>query len=165
MNKQADVHSSRLLYSHPSLEPRPCFHRLHEPRSSCIHTSGYSCLRCCNIAILFDVIVLYWRNLIVEFLHLLWDYIYCCYMMVLNFLKSTRPSLPLKKAPPLISVFSPQARRGKPPSGAQNRYAIRLSDHQRSSPYCAGWDRMEMNNNHQHRNETCAVTLKLHFYK
>ena len=26
------------------------------------------------------------RNLIVEFLHLLWDYIYCCYMMVLNFL-------------------------------------------------------------------------------
>ena len=57
-------------------------------------------------------------------------------------LKSTRPSLPLKKAPPLISVFSPQGRRGKPPSGAQNRYAIRLSDHQRSSPYYAGWDRL-----------------------
>ena len=34
---------------------------------------------------------------------------------VLTFLKSTRPSLPLKKAPPLISVFSPQGRRGKPP--------------------------------------------------
>ena len=34
--------------------------------------------------ILFDVIVLDWRNLIVEFLHLLWDYIYCCYMMVLR---------------------------------------------------------------------------------
>ena len=31
------------------------------------------------------------------------------------FLKSSRPSLPLKKAPPLISVFSPQGRRGKPP--------------------------------------------------
>ncbi|WP_259322806.1 hypothetical protein [Segatella copri] len=31
------------------------------------------------------------------------------------FLKSSRPSLPLKKAPPLISVFSPQARRRKPP--------------------------------------------------
>jgi len=30
-------------------------------------------------------------------------------------LKSSRPSLPLKKAPPLISVFSPQGRRGKPP--------------------------------------------------
>ena len=53
-------------------------------------------------------------------------------MMVLNFLKSSRPSLPLKKAPPLISVFSPQGRRGKPPSGAQNRYALRLADHQRS---------------------------------
>ena len=26
--------------------------------------------------------------------------------------------------------------------GAQNRYALRLSDHQRSSTYCAGWDRM-----------------------
>ena len=28
--------------------------------------------------------------------------------------KPTRPSLPLRKAPPLISVFSPQRRRGKP---------------------------------------------------
>ena len=27
--------------------------------------------------------------------------------------------------------------------GAQNRYAIRLADHQRSSPGCAGWDRLE----------------------
>ena len=26
--------------------------------------------------------------------------------------------------------------------GAQNRYALRLADHQRSSPCCAGWDRM-----------------------
>ena len=59
------------------------------------------------------------------------------------FRKPTRPSLPLRKAPPLISVFSPQGRRGKPPSGAQNRYAIRLSDHQRSTPYCAGWDRLD----------------------
>ena len=25
--------------------------------------------------------------------------------------------------------------------GARNRYAIRLADHQRSSPDCAGWDR------------------------
>ena len=58
------------------------------------------------------------------------------------FRKPTRPSLPLRKAPPLISVFSPQARRRKPPSGAQNRYALRLADHQRSSPGCAGWDRL-----------------------
>ena len=52
-----------------------------------------------------------------------------------------KPSLPLRKAPPLISVFSPQGRRGKPPSGAQNRFVLRLADHQRSTPSCAGWDR------------------------
>ena len=51
MSRQAVVHASRLRYSHPSLEPPPCFHRLHEPRSSCIHTIGYPCLRCCDIAI------------------------------------------------------------------------------------------------------------------
>ena len=60
------------------------------------------------------------------------------------FRKPTRPSLPLRKAPPLISVFSPQGRRGKPPSGAQNRFALRLADHQRSSPYYAGWDRLDI---------------------
>ena len=37
-SRQAAVHFSRLQYSHPSLEPPPCFHRLHEPHSSCIHT-------------------------------------------------------------------------------------------------------------------------------
>ena len=26
--------------------------------------------------------------------------------------------------------------------GARNRYALRLADHQRSSPDCAGWDRL-----------------------
>ena len=86
MNRQAVVHSSRLRYSHPSLEQPPCFRRLHELRSSCIHTIGYPCLRCGDIAILFDVIVLDWRNLIVKFLHLLRDNIYCCYMIVLIFL-------------------------------------------------------------------------------
>ena len=81
------------------------------------------------------------------------------------FRKPTRPSLPLRKAPPLISVFSPQGRRGKPLLlVARNRYALRLADHQRSrqivrdgtarllrgrpnaaskpSPCFAGWDRM-----------------------
>ena len=65
------------------------------------------------------------------------------------FLKSTRPSLPLKKAPPLISVFfnslydpfgspcrgqKPQGRRGNRPTRCSNRCAIRLADHQRSTP-------------------------------
>ena len=27
--------------------------------------------------------------------------------------------------------------------GARNRYALRLADHQRSSPGCAGWDHLE----------------------
>ena len=26
--------------------------------------------------------------------------------------------------------------------GARNRFALKLADHQRSSPYCAGWDRL-----------------------
>ena len=26
--------------------------------------------------------------------------------------------------------------------GARNRFALRLADHQRSSPSCAGWDRL-----------------------
>ena len=47
------------------------------------------------------------------------------------FLKPTRPSLPLRKAPPLISIFSPQGRRGKPHLlVARNRYALRLAGHQ-----------------------------------
>ena len=63
------------------------------------------------------------------------------------FLKSPRPSLPLKRAPPLISVFfnglytpfgspvsggqKPQGRRGKPLLlVARNRYALRLAGHQ-----------------------------------
>ena len=81
------------------------------------------------------------------------------------FRKPTRPSLPLRKASPLISVFSPQGRRGKPLLlVARNRYALRLAGHQsprhilrdgtarllrgrpnaasKPSPYFAGWDRM-----------------------
>ena len=46
------------------------------------------------------------------------------------FRKPTRPSLPLRKAPPLTPTLSPQERGRKPPSGAQNRYAIRLAGHQ-----------------------------------
>ena len=51
MSKPELVRSSWLRYSHPDLELLPCFHRLHEPRSSCIHTIGYYCLRCSDIAI------------------------------------------------------------------------------------------------------------------
>ena len=51
MSRQAVVHSSRLRYSYPSLELPPYFHQLNESSSSCIHTIGYPCLRCDNIAI------------------------------------------------------------------------------------------------------------------
>ena len=34
--------------------------------------------------------------------------------------------------------------RMQPPSGAQNRFALRLAGHQSPSPYCAGWDRREI---------------------
>ena len=94
----------------------------------------------------------------------------------ISFRKSPRPSLPLKRAPPLTPTLSPQERGRKPPYsvltflplrlsckesstsnqafllrrkdvtallGARNRYALRLADHQRSSPCCAGWDRRE----------------------
>ena len=63
----------------------------------------------------------------------------------LSFRKPTSPPLPLREGPPLISVFSPQGRRGNRPTRCSNRYAIRLADHQRSAPgFCAEWDRMDM---------------------
>ena len=63
------------------------------------------------------------------------------------FRKPTRPSLPLRKAPPLTPALSPQERGRKPPSGARNRFALRLADHQRSAPCCAGWDRLDASGN------------------
>ena len=59
------------------------------------------------------------------------------------FRKPTRPSLPLRKAPPLTtSPLSSGAREKTALLGARNRYAIRLADHQRSTPGFAGWDRL-----------------------
>ena len=58
-----------------------------------------------------------------------------------QFLKSTRPSLPLKKVPPLSPSPFPQAPfpsgyRGctNRPTRCSNRFAIWLADHQRSTP-------------------------------
>ena len=50
------------------------------------------------------------------------------------FRKPTSPPLTLREGPPLISVFSPQGRRGNRPTRCSNRFAIRLADHQRSTP-------------------------------
>ena len=50
-----------------------------------------------------------------------------------SFRKSPRPSLPLKRAPPLTPPLSPQERGRKPLLlVARNRYVLRLADHQRS---------------------------------
>ena len=81
------------------------------------------------------------------------------------FRKPTRPSLPLRKAPPLTPPLSPSGKREETALlGAQNRYALRLAGHQsprqivrdgtarllrgrpnaasKPSPYFAGWDRL-----------------------
>ena len=127
--------------------------------------------------ILFDIIVLDWRNLVVEFLHLLWDYIYCCYMMVLRqqgcyaqtdvagtgycycyifeifhhysvIFSKTYPSfLTVKEGSTShLGLLSSGEKKETALLGARNRYALRLADHQRSAPDCAGWDRL----NHYH---------------
>ena len=70
--------------------------------------------------------------------------------------KSPRPSLPLKRAPPLTPTHSPTGEREETALlGARNRFALRLADHQRYlarplvggpskvSPDCAGWDRLD----------------------
>ena len=52
------------------------------------------------------------------------------------FRKSPRPSLPLKRAPPLISVFSPSGKKRETALlGARNRYALRLAGHQSPAPW------------------------------
>ena len=60
-------------------------------------------------------------------------------------LKSSRPSLPLKKAPPLISVFSPQGRRGKPPYSVLEPLRYKVGGPSEVSPDFAGWDRQGWN--------------------
>ena len=50
---------------------------------------------------------------------------------LLLFLKSPRPSLPLKRAPPLTPTLSPSGEREETALlGARNRYALRLAGHQ-----------------------------------
>ena len=75
------------------------------------------------------------------------------------FLKSSRPSLPLKKAfsktyPSFLTLkegstshlglLSSGEKKETALLGARNRFALRLADHQRSSPCYAGWDRLDV---------------------
>ena len=57
------------------------------------------------------------------------------------FLKSTRPSLPLKKAPPLTPTLSPQERGRKPPYSVLEPLRYKVGGPSEVSPDYAGWDR------------------------
>ena len=69
-------------------------------------------------------------------LHLFWK---------VFFRKPTRPSLPLRKAPPFITVFSPQGRRGKPPYSVLEPLRYKVGGPSKVSPGYAGWDRQGWN--------------------
>ena len=58
----------------------------------------------------------------------------CPFLNLKFFRKPTSPPLPLREGSPLISVFSPQGKRGNRPTRCSNRFAIWLADHQRSTP-------------------------------
>ena len=74
------------------------------------------------------------------------------------FRKPTRPPLPLREAPPLTPTLSPSGEREETALlGARNRYALRLADHQRSTPDCAGWDRLSIEGDNS-AGSTTAVT-------
>ena len=58
------------------------------------------------------------------------------------FLKSPRPSLPLKRAPPLISVFSPSGKkRETAPPRRSEPLRSKVGGPSKVSPDCTGWDR------------------------
>ena len=59
------------------------------------------------------------------------------------FLKSPRPSLPLKRAPPLTPTLSPSGEREEtaPPRRSEPLRA-KVGGASKPSPCCAGWDRL-----------------------
>ena len=60
------------------------------------------------------------------------------------FRKPTRPSLPLRKAPPLTPTLSPSGKReGTAPPRRSEPLRSKVGGPKRSSPYFAGWDRRE----------------------
>ena len=104
--------------------------------------------------ILFDVITLDWRNLIVDFLHLLRNYIYCLHDGA-EFSKTYPSFLTVKEGstshlgllqwslhplrfPRLRGTETSGEKKETALLGARNRYALRLADHQRSTPWLCG---------------------------
>ena len=78
------------------------------------------------------------------------------------FLKSPRPSLPLKRAPPLTPTLSPSGKREETaPPRRSEPLRSKVGGPKRSSPCFAGWDRLDL---------TCyylamaTITLTLVYY-
>ena len=69
-------------------------------------------------------------------------YVLCDFYKVYQ--NSSNPSVSLSKGSSTFSPSPSSSGSGDVTAllGAQNRYALRLSDHQRSTPDCAGWDRL-----------------------
>ena len=74
---------------------------------------------------------------LVDYYYVLCDF----YKVYQNF---SNPSVSLSKGSSTFSPSPSSSGSGDVTAllGAQNRYALRLSDHQRSTPDCAGWDRL-----------------------
>ena len=74
---------------------------------------------------------------LVDYYYVLCDF----YKVYQNF---SNPTVSLSKGSSTISPSPSSSGSGDVTAllGAQNRYALRLSDHQRSTPDCAGWDRL-----------------------
>ena len=59
------------------------------------------------------------------------------------FLKSPRPSLPLKRAPPLTPTLSPSGKREETaPPRRSEPLRSKVGGASKPSPYFAGWDRL-----------------------
>ena len=59
------------------------------------------------------------------------------------FLKSPRPSLPLKRAPPLTPTLSPSGKREETaPPRRSEPLRSKVGGASKPSPCCAGWDRL-----------------------
>ncbi|WP_308397263.1 nucleotidyltransferase family protein [Prevotella sp.] len=69
-------------------------------------------------------------------------YVLCDFYKVYQ--KSSNPSVSLSKGSSTFSPSPSSSGSGDVTAllGARNRYALRLADHQRSTPDCAGWDRL-----------------------
>ena len=85
-------------------------------------------------------------------------YVICDFYKVYQ--KSSNPSVSLSKGSSTFSPSPSSSGSGDVTArlGALNRYALRLADHQRSTPDCAGWDRLGYINSNikdQHCNIKC----------